>query len=80
MNKITLPEFFLVAQYVLAAFDKVPSWHCLPTLVAVVFLYLYEEGKKVKAQSAEDARRLSRRAPVPPVTLHHRHARAPHDH
>lgn len=78
--KITLPELFLVVQYGLAAFDKVPSWHCLPTLVAVVFLYLYEEGKKVKAQSAEDARRLSRRPSPPSVTLHHRHVRAPHDH
>jgi hypothetical protein len=80
MNKVTLPELFFVAQYALAAFDRVPSWHCFPTLVAVVFLYLYEEGKKVKAQSAEDARRLSRRAPAPPVTLHHRHTRVPHDH
>jgi hypothetical protein len=78
--RITLPELFLVAQYGLAAFDKVPSWHCLPTLVAVVVLYLYEEGKKVKAQSAEDARRLSRRPSPPPVTLRHRHVRAPHDH
>jgi hypothetical protein len=80
MKQANLPEVFLVAQYVLAAFDKVPTWHCLPTIVVVVFLYLYEEGKRVKAQSAEDARRLSRRAPVPPVTLHHRHTRVPHDH
>jgi hypothetical protein len=78
--KATLPELFLVAQYGLAAFDKVPSWHCLPTVVAVVVLYFYNEGKRIKEKAAEDALRLSRRPSPPPVTLHPRHVRAPHDH
>jgi len=72
MKQANLPEVFLVAQYVLAAFDKVPTWHCLPTIVVVVFLYLYEEGKRVKERSAEDARALSRRPSPPPSILHHR--------
>ena len=72
MNKVNLPEVFLVAQYVLAAFDKVPTWHCLPTIVVVVFLYLYEEGKQVKDRSADDARALARRQSSPPAILHPR--------
>ena len=74
--KITLPELFLVVQYALAAYDRVPMWHCLPTLIAVVVLYLYEEGKKVRAQSAEDARRLARRTPPPPPLPQPRHTRS----
>jgi hypothetical protein len=72
MNKATLPELFLVAQYVLAAFDKVPTWHCLPTIVLVAFLYLYEEGKRVKERSADDARALARRPSPLPSVLHPR--------
>ena len=72
MKQANLPEVFLVAQYVLAAFDKVPTWHCLPTIVVVVFLYLYEEGKRVKERSADDARALARRSPSPPFILHPR--------
>lgn len=75
----TFPELFLLVQYGLAAFDKVPSWHCLPTMVVVAFLYLYEEGKRAKAASADDARRLSRRTPPPSVTLHPR-SRSTNDH
>jgi hypothetical protein len=72
VKQANLPEVFLVAQYVLAAFDKVPTWHCLPTICVVVFLYLYEEGKRVKERSAEDARALSRRPSPPPSILHPR--------
>lgn len=78
--RANLPELFLVAQYVLAAFDKVPTWHCLPTILVVVILRLYEEGKKVKERSAEDARRLARRPPPPPAILQPRHTRSNHDH
>ena len=77
MKQANLPEVFLVAQYVLAAFNKVPTWHCLPTIVVVVFLYLYEEGKRVKERSAEDARALARR-PSPPASILHPRARS-HD-
>ena len=72
MKQANLPEVFLVAQYVLAAFDKVPTWHCLPTIVVVVFLYLYEEGKRVKERSADDARAFARRPSSPPSILHPR--------
>ena len=77
---VNLPELFLLVQYVLAAFDKVPTWHCLPTILVVVVLYLYEEGKKAKERSAADAVRLSRRTPPPPAILQPRHTRSNHDH
>lgn len=78
--KIGFPELFLLVQYVLAAFGKVPSWHCLPTIVVVAFLYLYEEGKKAREASAADAVRLARRTPPPPAILQPRHTRSTHDH
>jgi len=66
-----LPEVFLLVQYVLAAFGKVPAWHCVPTMIVVVFLYLYEEGLRAREKSAEDAQRLARRTP-PAIALHNR--------
>lgn len=71
MRSWSLPEVFLLVQYVLAAFGKVPMWHCLPTLIVVVFLYLYEEGLRAREKSAEDAQRLARRSP-PAISLHPR--------
>lgn len=70
MKRWNLPEVFLLVQYVLAAFGKVPTWHCVPTAMVVAFLYLYEEGKEARRDAAEDARRHRKTPPV--VTLHNR--------
>ena len=72
MKRWNLPEVFLLVQYVLAAFGKVPTWHCVPTAMVVAFLYLYEEGKEARRQAAEDARRHARSKTLAPVTLHPR--------
>lgn len=77
--KSSTPELFLVVQYVLAAFEKVPFWHCLPTMIVVAFLYLYEQGEKARREAKEDAKSLSRRTP-PPATIQPRHTRSTHDH
>ena len=74
--KISFAELFLIVQYVLSAFGKVPTWHCLPTLIAVAFLYLYQEGKTAREKSAEDARHHARRTPPPPPLPQPRHTRS----
>lgn len=76
MKRLGLPEVMLLVQYVLAAFGKVPTWHCLPTLFVVVFLYLHEEGAKIREKSAEDARTHARRTPPPPPLPQPRHTRS----
>ena len=81
MSRLGLPEIMLLVQYVLAAFGKVPTWHCLPTGIVVLFLYLHEEGAKAREKQETLARELareSRRVPPPPVQT--RTLRGPIDH